>query len=238
MKKLIAILATAIAASGVTAFGQDWISFSVANSSIWLNTGTTPAMPAVSAGTVDAVLLFSTTSAADLLSSVGTEFGLRGSGVALDQVATNATSLGGANPQGALATMLGAGGGWNVANDMALGGNTNAAVANDTASGKGGITYNGGAPFQVAGVTLGSGATMEEVVLAYNASAGSWASATALGWSNPFQNSVGTSVGDVFATSTQASANQFGIVTVPEPTTLALAGLGGLATLMLRRRKA
>jgi len=235
MKKLIAILATTIAVAGVSAFGQDWISFSVANSSIWLNTGATPAMPAASAGTVDAVLLFSTTDAADQLTSVGTSFGLRGSGVALDQVATNATSVGSANPQAAISAMLSSG--WAVAVDISSGTGSNA-VANDAASGKGGIIYNGGSPFEVQGANLASGSTIEEVVLAYNSSASSWANATALGWSNPFQTAVGTSAGDGFAASTQTGANQFGVASVPEPATLALAGLGGLSMLFLRRRKA
>jgi hypothetical protein len=235
MKKLIAILATAIAAVGFSACAQDWISFSVANSSIWLNTGATPAMPAASAGTVDGILLFSATDAADQLTSVGTSFGLRGSGVALDQVATNATSVGAASPEQAIASMLSSG--WSVAVDVSSGTGSNA-VANDAASGKGGLTYNAGSPFEVQGVTVASGATIEEIVLAYNSSASSYLTATALGWSNPFQTAVGTSSGDSFASTTQSSANQFGVAPVPEPATLALAGLGGLSMLFLRRRKA
>src|SRR5580698_10215398 len=100
MKKLIAIFGTAIAAEGVSAFGQEWISFSVSDSTIWFN-DITPAMPAADAGTVDAVLLWSantTVGSGDLLPSVGTEFGLRGTGTALDQVATNAIDLGVADP--------------------------------------------------------------------------------------------------------------------------------------------
>lgn len=237
MKKLIAILATAIAAVGFSACAQDWITFETANTTIWDNFGgngsTTPALDPAGSSTIDAVLLFSTTDAADQLASVGSSFGLRGSGVALDQVATNATSVGGANPEAALASMLSSG--WSVAGVMGAGSN---AVATSSAGGKGAAVFNGGNPFQVGGVTGASGSTIEEIVVAYNSSASSWATATALGWSNPFNNIVGTASTDPNATQSESSANQFGVAPVPEPATLALAGLGGLSMLFLRRRKA
>ncbi|HEY1789511.1 MAG TPA: PEP-CTERM sorting domain-containing protein [Verrucomicrobiae bacterium] len=233
MKKLIVIIATAIAVGGVSSFGQDWMSFALPNATIWFNQGPqTPSMPAANAGTVNAVLLYSTIGAADQLPSEGTEFGLRGTGVALDQVATNALDIN-VDPFVEIEEMLSSG--WSIAVDAATGTN---AVANDTAAGKGGLLYNGGVPFEVQGVNLASGSSIEEVVLGYNAGASSWTAVTGIGWSNPFQNTVGTSAGDPFATATQSLANQFAVVISPEPSTLALAGLGGLAILFLRRRKA
>lgn len=234
MKKLIAILGTVIAAAGVSAFGQDWISFSVPNSTIWFN-DITPAMPAADAGTVDAVLLWSsntTVGSGDLLPSQGTEFGLRGTGTALDQVATNAIDLESANLFQSIQTMLSSG--WSIAEDMGTGTN---AVGNDSASPKGGLAYNSGNPFQVQGVTVASGSEIQEIILGYNSSASSWTTAMGLGWSNPFDITVGTSSGDPNASATQTSANQFAVVISPEPTTLALVGLGGLSMLAFRRRK-
>ena len=233
MKKLIAILGTAIAAAGVSAFGQDWISFSVSDSTIWLN-HITPAIPAANAGTVDAVLLWSantTVGSGDLLPSVGTKFGLRGTGTVLDQVATNAIDLGVADPFQIIQTMLSSG--WSIAEDIGTGTN---AIGNDSASGKGGLAYNSGNPFQVKGVIGASGSEIQEIVLGYNSSASSWTTATGIGWSNPFDVTVGTSSTDPYAYATQSSANQFAVVISPEPTTLALVGLGGLSMLAFRRR--
>jgi len=236
MKKLIAILATAIAAVGFSACAQDWITFETGGTEIWDNASGTPNFDAAGAGNIDAVLLWAPTGTADLLTSVGTEFGQR-AGAALDQVGTNATSVASANPEQALASMLSSG--WSIAKDVNNAG-SNAVANSGTGTLKGQVIYNGGTPFEVSGVTGTSGSDVEEIILAYNGSAGSWTTATALGWSNPFQNSVGTSAGDPNATSTQANtiANQFAIAPVPEPATLALAGLGGLSMLFLRRRKA
>lgn len=233
MKQPIAILATAIAASGFTAFGQDWITFSLPDTTIWLN-HITPAMPAADAGTVNAIILWSantTVGSGDLLPSVGSEFGLRGTGTVLDQVATNALDFGGAEPIFDIQEMLSSG--WSIAVDMATGMD---AVGNDSASGRGGLAYNSGDPFQVQGVTGASGSEIQEIVLGYPSTTSSYTTAVGLGWSNPFDITVGTSSTDPNASATQTSANQFAVVIAPEPTTLALAGLGGLSLLAFRRK--
>lgn len=233
MKKLIAILATAIAAVGFSACAQDWITFETSGTTIWDNSKGTPSFDAAAAGSLDAILLWAPVGTSDTLPSVGTSFGLRGSGTALDQVATNAVSFGSVTAIADIQAMLS--GGWAIAADMGSGSN---AVANTgTGTLKGQAEYNSGNPFEVSGVTGASGSSIEEIVLAYTA-ASSWSSASAVGWSNPFNNTVGSAATDPNATATQSSANQFAVVAVPEPTTLALAGLGGLSMLFLRRRKA
>jgi len=237
MKKLIAILAAIVAVSGVGAFGQDWITFEVSSKTVWDNFGSKPTFDAGGAGTIDAILLYSTSDAADNLPSVSGLYGLRGTGTALDQVATNATSA--TSPVSVVNAMLSSG--WSIAADANNAGATAVATeATGLAAGQVGYDINGGlaSPFQVTGITGASGSTIEVIVLAYNASAGSWSTASDYGWSNPFQTAVGTSSGDPNADSTQSSANQFGVAAVPEPTTLVLAGLGGLSMLGLRRRKA
>lgn len=237
MKKLIAILATIAAVSGFSAFGQDWMTFEVSSKTVWDNFGAKNVFDAAGAGNIDAILLFSTTGAADQLSSVGTEFGLRGTGTALDQVATNATSA--TSPVSVINSMLSSG--WSIANDEAQGNALAVATeASGLATGQVGYNTTAGAasPFQTQNLGVASGTSIEEIVVAFNSSAGSWSTASDYGWSNPFQNTVGTSAGDAFASSSQSSANQFGVAAVPEPTTLALAALGGLSMLGLRRRKA
>ena len=104
---------------------------------------------------MDAVLLWSantTVGSGDLLPSVGTEFGLRGTGTVLDQVATNAIDLGVADPFQIIQTKLSSG--WSIAEDIGTGTN---AIGNDSASGKGGLAYNSGNPFQVKGGIGASG---------------------------------------------------------------------------------
>ncbi|HTV42323.1 MAG TPA: PEP-CTERM sorting domain-containing protein [Candidatus Sulfotelmatobacter sp.] len=234
MKKQIAILATILAASAVTSFAQDYISFEVSSKTVWDDFSGTPMFDAAGAGNIDAILLWAPVGTADDLTSQGTSFGLRGTGTALDQVATNATSV--INPVGTITNMLSSG--WNIAEDA---GNGNALAVATEASGlaTGQVGYNSGNPFEINGVTLATGSSIEEIVLAYNSSATSWSTASDYGWSNPFDNEVGTSTGDPNATELQSSANQFGVAVVtPEPATIALAGLGGLSMLFLRRRKA
>jgi PEP-CTERM motif len=238
MKKPIAILGALVAASTLSAFGQDWITFEVSSKTIWDNIGGVTTFDPAGAGKIDAILLWAPVGTPDDLPSYGTEFGLRGTGIALDQVATNLTAAE-LYPGQYVNTMLDSG--WNIAEDMNAG--DAIAVATEApglASGQVAYNSSGGiaSSFEVSGVTLSSGSSIQEIVLAYDSDAGSWLTGYAYGWSNPFDNTVGTSAADPYAESIQSSANQFAVVTGPEPTTLALAGLGGLSMLFLRRRKA
>ena len=84
---------------------------------------------------------------------------------------------------------------------------------------------------------LGAGVTITVVLVAWNTSGGSYAGTT--GWrghSAPFQ--MVTSVATAFPALTgDAGEAGFQVLPVPEPTTLALSGLGGLALLLMRRKQ-
>jgi hypothetical protein len=254
MKKQIALLAALVAASGMTAYGQDWILFGTGNTGWVYDEFTTPGVgvldgAAGSSGINVAFLWNANTSASDQLGSVGSSFGQHG-GAANDQVATNGvSSVGSANPLSTIASMLSAG--WQLGANLASGNGTATTGTVVTPAGSigtkfGGIpAYNQGNAFEISSTTTGTpasdGGNIEMIVIAWNASAGSsYTSATALGWSNPFTEEFGTSPGDLDVGPLESSdaMNQFGVAPVPEPTTLALAGLGGLSMLFLRRRKA
>jgi len=238
MKKQIALLATIIAASGFTAFGQGYITMSASTHDVW-DEFTTSGVGANDT-LMDVALLWATSGTADQLTSVGTQFGLR-QGAASDQVATNGvTSVGSANPFSTIATMISSGG-WNWATNVSVGSSGVGTIAVGSTLAAGNISYTGGisgtAQYQIGGTTAGS--VYELIAIAWNASASSFATATDIGWSNGANYTTGSSQSDLNGqTALSASGeNQFGVASVPEPTTLALAGLGGLSMLFLRRRK-
>lgn len=231
MKKQIAVLATIIAATGFTAFGQDWITIGTGSSRWVYDEFTTPGT-GVTAGTgdVNVEVLWAVDGTSDPL----------GAGVAT----TGVTSEAGA--ASTIASMLS--GGWTLAQDYNSGlGSAALGTVETTTEGTqnnktgGQITpFNSGDTFEVS--TTSTGATASDIQLIFIAFAGSsYSDATALGWSSAFENPIGTSEGDSNATSEQnldSGFTAFGVAPVPEPTTLALAGLGGLSMLFLRRRKA
>jgi hypothetical protein len=58
----------------------------------------------------------------------------------------------------------------------------------------------------------------------------------ALGWSNSFNYTTGATVTATVEEFNQSGMNPFGVALIPEPATLALAGLGGLSLFFLRRK--
>jgi len=236
MKKQIAILAALVAATSFSAFGQGYITFASATSGTW-DEFTTPGAGIRSPSDVTVGFLWAATSATDSLTLVsgsggpnGNGLGLRG-GAANKQVATNGVSSISVTPWATIATMV-ASGGWNWATNSAA----PSAPLQVTGGANGLWSYNGGASFILAGP--GAGSTIQIVVIGWN-NAGSIGSSADIGWSNPFNYLTGANASDPNGTTVFSSsgANQFGVAPIPEPSTIALAGLGGLSLLLFRRRK-
>jgi hypothetical protein len=116
----------------------------------------------------------------------------------------------------------------------AIGGNVQAQT-----SATGVLKFNNGVTFDMAGTTAGT--TYSLILISYDATqyanaAAAAAAGGAIGWSQVVQFTAASNIG----TPSSPSIGQFGTfapATIPEPTTIALAGLGGLALLGLRRKK-
>jgi hypothetical protein len=78
-----------------------------------------------------------------------------------------------------------------------------------------------------------AGSTVYFEVIAYQTAAGSYANATQRGHSASFSATLATGINSP----NEVAFAPFTVDPVPEPTTLALAGLGGLASLMALRRR-
>jgi len=229
MKKQIAILASIIAAGGLSAFGQDWITVAASGNSWIYDDFTTPGTPAkAGTGDVNIEVLWATTGVADPYAGT----------------ATSATSAGAAGTD--IANLLASGWSWAVNQGTSVQVETTTS-GTQGASKAGGVTaYNGGSPFELDATSTGaSGSTIDEIYVAFNGTASSYSTATALGLSSEMTDFVGSAASDPNADYGQTAGPTglvaFGVADVtatPEPTTLALAGLGGLSMLFLRRRKA
>lgn len=111
-------------------------------------------------------------------------------------------------------------------------------VAATTANGS--FSYNGATTFPVTGTAAGGGSTTMYLI-AWLAADGSTPAAAAaagspMGWSNPFTYAYTSSIGTP-PTLAMSGFLPFGAAPIPEPSTLALAGLGSLSLLLFRRRK-
>ena len=119
---------------------------------------------------------------------------------------------------------------------LALGTGTGATIPMGAENGGSVAGYFGATHSFNTGVAAGSTVTLEVVV--YDTAAGSYASALYRGHSAPFSMAT---VAVTSPTPTYAGdfmPGQISVQAVPEPTTLALAGLGGLALLAFRRKQA
>jgi hypothetical protein len=238
MKKQIAILATMLVATGFTAFGQDWLEISISGTKFVWDESTTPGVGVTAgAGEYDVAFLWAPTGTTDLLPSIGTEFG--STFTPANQVATNQVTSTGSGVAD-LEQML-TSGGWNVGSVF---GSSGTNLITTTTGAKGAISPTSGTQ-ELQGGSGASGSSIEMIFVAFNSTANLTGGTSALessivdlGWSNPFSQTVGSGSSDPEAGLGQLGVNGFGVAPVPEPTTLALAGLGGLSMLFLRRRKA
>jgi hypothetical protein len=227
MKKQIAVLITIVIAAvhGFVAFGQDWITVQESgNNVVWDDFGTPGSEHLATAGVVNLEVLWAPLGVIDPLPGIAT------TGDPDPPMPSSITSM--------------LSNGWNLLTDHNSGSGTAALGTVETTTGgtisKGGsiVAFNGGNPFEFLQTqTFTSGESIQVVWLGFNASASSYLSAGSLGVSSDSTVTVGTTEADPNATA-QEEAPPFGVVTLPEPTTLALVGLGGLATFALRRRKA
>jgi len=229
MKKQLVIIG-ALAATAFSVLGQGYVSYNTTTHRFY-DEFTTPGVGIYGNANIDYAVYWAPVGTTDPLTSVGTQFGIA-NGAANKQVATNGVASI-SNASSLNATLTGAG--------FTLGLN-GANVASGTI---GSAAQGGYGAFQLAGTTAGS--TYEFIVVGWNASAGLTAiqnsTYTAIGWSNPFNYITGANSSDPngqLGLNSTGYMNQFGVAplgVVPEPTTLALAGLSGASLLLFRRRK-
>jgi len=259
MKKKTAVLLTALfTVAGLSAFGQGWMNFQTANNyTVWdeFTTPGTGAKPVASS--IDVALLWATAGAVDPLSNVGGSTvpnqSNSGGGGVTDQVATNGVASSGVfQTANAIAALLADG--WTVGTVAAGSPNgTAGAIIDETVTtSKASVEEYAGGVIQLAGAS----GDVQMIMIAWSGGAAALSDLTtnsltgelALGWSNPMTYQLGTAAtdsngaADLDESHTQIPAgynlNSFGIAPtiVPEPATLALAGLGGLSLLLFRRR--
>jgi hypothetical protein len=219
MKKPLVLIIPLCAAFGTNAFADGYVLFFTAPHNVY-DEFTTPGMGVVSRGDVTATFLWALTGTADPL---GTEVATTG---------VNYT----ANNWSTVSSMLSSG--WNIAED-AGNGNAEADVATINGVQQGAIIYNEGTYFQLA--NTGGGDTYQFAVIGWDNLGGATTleegmiEDVPMGWSNPFNYATGATATATVEEFSQSGMNPFGIAPVPEPATLALAGLGGLSLLVVRR---
>ena len=216
--KLTATMAALLVAGGMSTFGQGYVLFVTEKNGVYDNFS---GASQVAAGDVTSTFLWAPTGTADPL------------GAGSSSTATSA-----AGAWATIASMLSSG--WSVAVNAAT---SNEVDVADNASGafKGQSAYNGGVAFGLAG-NYTPGASLEMVVIGWDNLTGAGTLEQAedpqpVGWSGAFTYATGATSGSTVSTFGNSGEAPFGVASVPEPASLALAGLGGLSMLFLRRRK-
>jgi hypothetical protein len=230
MKKLVLIAALITTVSGMTAFGQGWINFTGVRYNV-VNEFTTPFVVNTLYTGMDVALYVATVSGTSVAAPAA-EGILNGTAVGTTAGSWNA------NTYGAWSTIMNDGN-YQLASDVLASQSVIMGVA--TGSHGGSFLYMNGGNNNVemntaAGIT--GGGTYEMYAVAWNSAYGATPLAASLagaplGWSQEFSYATG---GSALATVVATSINQFAVL-VPEPSTIALAGLGGLSMLLFRRRK-
>jgi hypothetical protein len=221
MKRIASLTCVLFATLAMNAFGQDgYVNFAAGGHTVY-DEFNTPGTGVVAPSDVTVTFLWALVGTPDPL----------GSGVPTNGVVNVGSAW------STVSTMLSSG--WTVAQDA---GNGNAepdyaVIASGPA--KGSFGYGS---FQLANTTGGD--TYQLVVIGWDNLTGAntleqgMTGVVPVGWSSSFDYWTGAQVIDPTLTFNQSGMVPFGVAAdpVPEPATLALAGLGGLATFFLRRR--
>jgi len=221
MKKTIALSLIAVSLAASSAFGQGYFLFTSGKSQAY--DGFTTPGAAATAATVDVAFLWAAASTTPDVSALLASTPKLGNSTTAEAY-TVAQAWGFIND-----------GQFTLAVDNGTG---NPAIVKTVANGS--ITYNAGADFGVTGTAPGSTYTVYEISwnAAYANPTAAAAAGSAVGWSAPIQYTAVSSIG---TPATFAGIAGFGTFAppgaVPEPGTMALAGLGGLSMLAFRRRK-
>ena len=114
---------------------------------------------------------------------------------------------------------------------------TNGAAIVGAVGSNGSVSYNAGNAYSAANLTGGTTYTMYLIAWEnlYATPSAAQAANAAVGWSAPFQYTPPSGINSP-PNMNSAGLAPFGVVPSPEPATVALAGLGGLALFGLRRR--
>lgn len=204
---------------GINAFAQEGYVLFVTPKNYVYDEFITPGIGVVSPGDVTVTFLWAPVETPDPLGSGVPTSGISNVGSGWSTVASMLSS------------------GWTVAQN-ASSGNAEADVA---VTSQGGINYNGGSDFPAENMTGGN--AYEFVVIGWDNLTGAATLENAMGdevpmaWSNPFDYATGATVTATVEEFSESGMNPFGVAPVPEPASLALAGLGGFSLLFIRRRK-
>ena len=211
MKRISVITSLVVSVAGFSAFGQGYFEFSTGKSQAWDETAHT-------SSTIDVAFLWGAQGAVPEVETLA------------NGVPTTGTFL---NPAVAWTAIL-----YDPNFQLAVNSGAGNSLASVLCTSAGGISYNGGNAF-AGPLATSPGVTYTLFMISWNSAYATPALAAAantfLGWSQAF---------DYTATALTASPNNmvgitppFGMVVMPEPATMALAGLGGVSWWLFRRRK-
>lgn len=213
----------ALALVATTTFGQGYLKVSSSANSQVLD-GFTSAGTSVTSSKVSVALYWANGS------SVASPFAAL---LATTPASGNSTTSEGYTVSQAWAALSAASGTWTLAVDGTANVGNNVIMTTTT---RGAASYFAGGAFGIQGTSPSQNVTLIEV--SWNSS-GALGSATSIGWSSTLNYSLTDSLNTGVAPTTFNAFGTFtpAVAAVPEPSTMALAALGGASLLLFRRRK-